>query len=173
MRRFSSVSPRFWLARSVTGCAIRHAGPHATLVALYLVTNPYATMLGLYDLPLHSLSHDTGLTPEEAQAALEAVCATGFAQYSTTEQTVWIPEMARYQIGTELKAKDTRRVRVATELEKFERSRFHAKFLERYGSAYGLPQPSADEPPDTADERMKRARELDRLLGENHVSSSS
>jgi hypothetical protein len=32
MRRFSSVSPRFWLARSVTGCAIRHAGPHATLV---------------------------------------------------------------------------------------------------------------------------------------------
>ena len=164
------MSPRFWLARSATGAAIRRSGPYATLVALYLVTNPRATMLGLYDLPVHSLHHDTGLSEEEARTALEAVCATGFAEYCAEEETVWIPEMARFQIGLELKPKDTRRVRVASELKHFEGSRFYPKFLERYGRVYGLAKGSttATEPPDTPKERMTRAEDLDRLLGESH-----
>jgi hypothetical protein len=162
MRRYSVVSPLFWLARSTTGSAIRSQGHRATLAALYLITNPHANMLGLYDLPLTLLCHETGFTEAQAREALAKVQAAGFAEYSEAEETVWVPGMARFQVGSSLKPGDTKRIRLERDLASFEGTAFYDRFLARYGEPYGLKAPLGVT--EDGEDRLARAQQLDRML---------
>jgi hypothetical protein len=161
IRRYSMVSPIFWLARSRTGSAIRGEGHLATLAALYLITSPYSNMLGLYDLSMTLLCHDTGFTESEAREALAKLETAGFAEYSEAEETVWIPGMAHYQVGPTLSRGDKKRASLERELSLYEGSVFYERFLARYGKPYGLK--AAEE---AGEARLSRAQELDRMLQE-------
>ena len=57
-----------------TGRQLRAAGPDGMFVALYLLTNNHANMIGLYYLPLPYLVHESGLSLERASKGLQ----TGF-----------------------------------------------------------------------------------------------
>lgn len=138
MRTYSVINGRFWTEMSRTGVKIREAGIGATTMALYLVTNPYSNALGLYHLPLPAVSHDLRVSPEETLRFLDAVCATGFAEYFAEDSLVWVPQQARYQIGETMKASDHRRAWTLRELAKYKGTIAHGKFLERYGEAYKL-----------------------------------
>src|SRR5690242_1093322 len=102
MREYAKVSGGFWIGE--TGKQLRGAGCDAQLVALYLLTCPSSNMLGLYYLPMPTLCHEIG-SPSKA---LRRVCETGFAFYDDLSEHVWIPEMARRQIGATLDPKDKR-----------------------------------------------------------------
>ena len=173
MRTFAVIDPRFWTLLSRTGTEIRRAGLDVTALALYLVTSPHSNALGVYYLPLAAASAELGVSLAEVRRLLEAVCATGFAQYFETDSMIWIPEMARYQIGESMKPRDHRRQWALRELRKVEGTPAHGKFLERYGEAYGLlprlkppvrlvPRGAGGEPP--AGDRMAEARKLGELL---------
>ena len=64
MRDYAKISPQFWIGS--TGRKLRDAGLEATLVALYLLSNPHANMLGLYYLPQLYIALETGLGIEGA-----------------------------------------------------------------------------------------------------------
>ena len=188
MRSFSVINPRFWTQMSKTGTAIRSLGPEATMVALYLLTSPHSNALGLYYLPLSLLSEEVGLPMERARAVLDAVCATGFAEYFPEESAVWIPEMARFQVGATLARSDRKVAWARRELRKFEGTVLAERFLHRYGEAYHLtpkevsplrlvpgkakaakmrrPKGKATDPPGPSPERMEKARRLSALLQE-------
>ena len=68
MRDYAKVSPQFWIG--TTGKAIRASGSDAQIVALYLLTSPHATMLGLYYLPMLYIAHETGRGIEGASEGL-------------------------------------------------------------------------------------------------------
>ena len=95
-------------------------------------------MLGAYYLPVAYLAHETGLTPERASAALGRACATGFAEYDDATEYVWVPNLAREQVGAVLKPGDKRRKGIVAELQKLARHAFARRFFEKYGTAYGL-----------------------------------
>ena len=135
MRAYASVKPRFWTGE--TGRQLR-GDSDAQLVALYLITSPHANMIGAYYLPLTYLAHETGLAPAAAEAALDRVCATGFAQYDSDSEHVWIPNLARDQVGPSIKPADKRRKGVLTALGMIASHPFAACFVERYGVAYGI-----------------------------------
>jgi hypothetical protein len=145
MRNYTTVHPRFWTLMSSTGTELRQLGAEATLTALYLITCPNSNAIGLYYLSPSRVSEELGLPVERVREILEAVCRTGFAQYSQGDSVVWIPRMAHYQIGESLSKGDRRVAWARKELKKFEGSTFHRAFLERYGEAYHLasPQPRA------------------------------
>jgi len=63
MRDYGTISPQFWLGK--TGKALR-GKPEAQLVALYLMTSPHATAIGIYHCPVLYMAHETGL-PFEAK----------------------------------------------------------------------------------------------------------
>jgi hypothetical protein len=151
MRSFAVINPRFWTHISETGTEIRRMGPEAALVALYLVTSPHSNALGLYYLPLSLLSEEVVLPPERARTVLDAVCATGFAEYFPEHSAVWVPEMARFQIGATLKRSDRRVAWALRELRKFEGTAPAERFLERYGAAYHL---ATEESPSGASLRL-------------------
>jgi hypothetical protein len=154
VREFAKVCPGFWTGE--TGRLLRQRGRDAQLVALYLVTGPSANMIGLYHLALPLLCHHTGLSPDEALAALRALSEApseglgspfeapskggkgGFAYYDEATEEVWVPEMACFQIGPTLAQEDNRVKGVARELLQFRKSKYFNEFMRRYGEAYHL-----------------------------------
>lgn len=137
-RDYSTLRSAFWTGD--TGKRIRKRGDDAVVVALYLVSAPTANMIGLYYLPLPTLAHETGRPIEGALKALASLSEEGFAHYDEASETIWVPQMAYYQIGESLKASDNRCVSVLKQANEHRKSRYFSAFVERYWDAYSLPK---------------------------------
>jgi hypothetical protein len=135
MREYAKVAPEFWIGQ--TGRALR-GDKDAQIVALYLITGPSANMIGLYHIAIPTLAHETGLSEQGASKALQRVSKGGFCRYDSHSEEVFVPEMARFQIGETLKAGDNRIQGIKNELSKYRKSLFHNDFLNRYREAYHL-----------------------------------
>lgn len=136
MRDYGKVSPQFWTGD--TGRKIRAMGRDAQVVALYVITAPSANMIGLYYLALPTLMHEVGIDREGACKALRSLFEGGFLHYDELEEVIYVPEMAKFQIGDSLDAKDNRVKGLLRDLESYRKSRFYNDFIQRYGEAYHL-----------------------------------
>ena len=144
-RDYAQVSPTFWTGE--TGRALREAGADAQRIAFYLLTCPNSNMLGLYYLPLPTLCHEVGITPQGASKALQRVSEAGFAHYDAPSDMVYVPEMARYQIGERLKAGDKRVAGILKSLGTVRKSVFCKDFCDKYRQAYHIPDDFPPEAP--------------------------
>src|ERR1019366_9430059 len=95
------VLPEIW--EGETGMDLRSLGPEVQLIALYLMTAPRSHQSGLYKLSMVTMAEHTGMQQnfQRAEENLRKLIEAGFAQYDVKQQIVYIPNMARYQIGTE------------------------------------------------------------------------
>lgn len=145
MRDYSKVSPRFWTGD--TGRQIRKMGHETQVIAFYLFTCPSANMLGLYYLSLPTLCHETGSSFEGASKALRSLSEAHFAYYDEASEQVFVPNMAREQIGERLKSRDNRHVAVLKELDQLKKSPFFHRFVDTYKEAFELPYERNSEAP--------------------------
>lgn len=145
MRDYAKVDPRFWTGD--TGKRIRAAGPQSQVVAFYLLTCPSSNMIGLYYLPLPTLCHEVGCTPERAREALEALSQGDFAYYDEGSEYVWVPRMAAFQIEAGLKPGDNRIVGIRKLVGQLKHGPFVDQFLERYAAAFHLVEQEAPSKP--------------------------
>lgn len=145
MRDYGKIIPTFWTGD--TGRMLRDAGRDAQLVALYLLTGPSANMIGLYHLPLPLLCHHLKMTTEGASKALRRVQEAGFAYFEGVTETVFVPHMARIQIGDTLKIADNRHKNVLKELRNWRKSRFLKDFYDIYATSFNLPSDLVSEAP--------------------------
>jgi hypothetical protein len=136
MRTYSVISPSFWTG--ATGRAIRALGPDAQVISLYVISCPSSTMIGLYYIPLPTLCHETGCSIEGASKALLSLGEIGFCHYDTESEQIWVPEMAKWQIGEQLDATDKRIKAIRRVLKHLGNSPFITAFLDRYSNAFHL-----------------------------------
>ncbi len=137
MRDFVKLSPKFWVGP--TGRAIRKAGIEAQLVSLYLMSSPHATYTSIYHLPMVYIAADTGLSMDAVREALAAIERTGFARYDEDSECAWVVEGAKWQIGEDLKAADSRVKAIQKEIDSLPSDcPFKSEFLSKYGRAYHL-----------------------------------
>lgn len=136
-REYGKVAHQFWTGE--TGRQLRQCGRDAQLLALYLVTNRHATMIGLYYLPLPLVAHEMGFTGAEVAAAMDALKRAGYCRYDDERELVWVCEMARFQIDDTLNASDKRVPRIASMLAEHEASPLARGFRERYAGCFHLP----------------------------------
>lgn len=136
MRDYGTVSPKFWVGK--TGKAMR-GNAEAQLVALYLMTSPHSTSIGIFHCPLVYITHETGLPFEGASKGLRSLVEAGFCQYDEETEEVFVSTMAQYQVGEALEPKDKRCVWVQRELEKVGSALLRAAFHAIYSVAYCLP----------------------------------
>lgn len=145
MREYGKVGPMFWTGK--TGKRIREKGRNAQVGALYVLTAPGSNMLGLYYLPVPVLAHETGMPLEEASKALQCLSEVGFAYYDDESEYVFVPNMARFQIGDRLQATDKRVAGIKKQLESLRKSPFFNEFLNLYRESYHLQDVSPSEAP--------------------------
>lgn len=146
MREYSKVAPQFWNGK--TGKALKAQGTEAVIVALYLMTCQHANMLGLYYLNKAYIAVDTGLGFEGASKGLAGACEAGFCAYDEASEVVWVIEMAAYQIGEQLDAKDNRCKGIQREYESLPDNPFLPMFFQRYADSFCMQQErNADKPP--------------------------
>lgn len=136
MRDYAKASAKFWTGG--TGKLLRKLGAETQVVAFYLFTCPNSNMIGLYHLHIATLSAETGRPLEGACKALRSLAGVHFAYYDEDSEHVWVPNMARFQIGDRLKKRDNRHVAVVRELEQVRNTPFFNEFVLRYRDAFEL-----------------------------------
>lgn len=135
MRTFAQIQPTFWTRGS--GKRLRNK-PLARLLALYLMTGPSSTMVGLYYISRRTLVEDTGIPDSELDACLAAVAEVGIAFYDPTEELAYVPEAARYQVGQVLGAGDRKRGPILKQLSLYGNHPFVLQWVIRYFDPYSL-----------------------------------
>lgn len=135
MRDYTKLSPQFWI--SPQGKAIRQLGPIVRLTALYLLSSPQATMLGIYYLPLPYLAHELDTPLEGASKALDKLCQLQFCTYDKATEYVWVREMAYSQVGS-LKPSDNRVKQIRDMYQALPELPFLKDFYHRYQSILHL-----------------------------------
>jgi len=144
MRDYARLRPRFWITG--TGKSLR-GDPSCQVVAVYLMSCPTSNMIGLYHLALPTLAHETGIPFEGASKALRRLIEAQFAEYDEANEVVWVPAMAREQLGDSLKRGDKRCAGVVNALQPYRNTPLFFRFVARYGRAYHLPDASSFEAP--------------------------
>lgn len=136
MRDYAKVSPKFWMGK--TGKDLRKQGMEAQLVGLYLLTSPHSNMLGLYTLPVVYIAHETSLGLEGAWKGLQGCIEAGFCQYDEESETVWVIEMAHFQIADKLKAKDNQCAGIQKAYDELIENPFLSTFYDKYAEDFHL-----------------------------------
>jgi hypothetical protein len=138
-REYGKVAPQFWTGE--TGRALRKLGADVQLAALYLVTCGSANMIGLYYLPVALMAHEMGSPFEGASKALLALREAGFCEVDEARDLVWVREMARFQVGADLKAGDKRVAFIEAQLAAHAPSPLAAAFRRKYHGSFNLRRP--------------------------------
>jgi hypothetical protein len=136
MRDYGKVFPTFWIGK--TGKEIKNLGREAQLTALYLLTCPHATMIGIYYLPLNFLSHETDIPLKGALKALQSIEKINFCTYDLASEYIWVHNMAFYQIGGPLKQHDNRVKCINDIFAKLPNLPFLSRFYEKYKDLFCL-----------------------------------
>jgi hypothetical protein len=169
MRRYAKISPQLWIGD--TGRQLREAGPEALLVALYLLSNPHANMLGLYYLPTSLIAHETGLASEGASKGLRRAIEAGFCAYDESSEMVFVHEMARYQIADQLATTDKQCTGIQRDYDGLPNNPFLAAFYEKYANAFHLtsrrenrrPSEAPSVPPRSQEQEQEQEQDLNTL----------
>ena len=132
MRDYSKVSAQFWVGK--TGRAMR-GDMQTQVVAMYLMTSPHANMIGVYHCPIVYIAHETGSPIEGATKGLKRLCDDGFCTYDDDNEMVWVHEMAKFQIGDELKPGDKQIKGLQKQFEALPESHVKQGFYEKYKKA--------------------------------------
>lgn len=138
MRGYAILAPEFWTG--TTGKLLLAAGDDAVVTAVYLISNEHRNATGLYRLPIAYIANDLRRGFEGALKGLRRVCDTGFALYDEASETVYVPNMARFQFGESLAAGDNRCKFIASEFAAVSKRPFAMDFWNTYASAYHLPE---------------------------------
>lgn len=135
MRDYAKVEPKMW--HGATMKALRRC-PEGVIVGMYLMTSPQSNMLGLFSQPVLYMAHETGLGIEGAMKGLRHCIDSGFCSFDEDSEFVWVHEMARYQIASELKANDLRCKGIQKDYDGLPDNPFLAGFFDRYAAAFHL-----------------------------------
>lgn len=136
MRDYSKVSSSFWTGK--TGKALR-GNQQAQIVALYLMTCPHANMIGVFHCPIIYIAHETGSSIEGALKGLQDLCEGAFCTYDDESETVWVHEMARFQIGEKLSPNDKQVIGIKKQFDHLPDGQIKQGFHERYADDFSLP----------------------------------
>lgn len=143
-----------------TGQEIQAKGKDACILGAYLSSTRYATMIGLYELPVMYVDHDLPVLGgrRAIECALVDLADVGFAFYDHTSEVVWVVEMARIRCGlpnarVPLNARDKRLPAITRLYLGIKPNRHLEPFFDRYAQQLLLPSRRID-----ASDRRKTPR---------------
>ena len=137
MRDYSKISSSFWTGK--TGKSLR-GNQQAQIIALYLMSCPHANMIGVFHCPIIYIAHETGSSIEGAYKGLNDLVDGAFCTYDHESETVWVHEMAKYQIGESLSPNDKQVIGIKKQFSNLPEGLIKQGFYARYKSDFILPE---------------------------------
>lgn len=167
---YGTLFDRFW--DGPTGRELQVRGKDAVILAAYLLSNRYANMIGLYELPIVTIAHHLpvlgagmGVRTRAIRKGRDALAEVDFAYVDEGTSFVWVKEMARIRMQLEpgeALARDDNRVHAINKLyASLKPNPFLGPFFSRYAKdlkltarshvnqeapSKGLPSPSEAPP---------------------------
>ena len=135
MRDYSKVSGEFWTGK--TGKSLR-GDMQTQIIAMYLMTSRHSNMIGVFHCPVLYMAHETGSPLEGAIKSLDKLVEGGFCTYDDDSETVWVHEMARFQIDDALKAGDKRILGIQKQYDLLPESPIKYGFYEKYAQVFHI-----------------------------------
>lgn len=136
MRDYGRITPQFWIGdygRKLRG------KPNLQVVLMYMITSPNANMIGLYYLPTQIMAHETGVPLQQVEHAILFLHDIEVAHYDSDRELVYLPWMAKDQIGSSISEKNINMITGVLRLvDAFEGHPFALDFVSRYNDAYHL-----------------------------------
>lgn len=136
MRDYSKIQPKFWDSEIVAAMEINNID--AAYVALYLMTSPASTMLGLFRCSAVQIADDSHLSVDRVELALSALERTGFLERDQRRKLVYVKKMAAVQIEKSLKSSDNRVIAIKKELDSLPDCELKHSFISDYNGAFSL-----------------------------------
>lgn len=136
MQNYVKLYSEFWTGE--TGRALKKLGPSVQVVAFYLINNPHTTMIGIYYLPFAYIVQDTGLQLNKVKTGIKHLCQLDFCCYDERQEFVWVMNMARFQVGDQLKPKDNRLMCINKLYQSLPQLNFLEKFYQKYHQRFSL-----------------------------------
>jgi len=105
---FARVVPSLWKDSEFK--QIVEMGPKHIVLALYLRTNRFSNMLGLYELSLYHMAKETGLGAE-TETILSRLVEIGYCCYEPESEFIWVTSMADMQVPKPLNSKQRKGIK--------------------------------------------------------------
>ncbi len=135
-RKFAKIKPAIWRNKK-----LKKVSTNSKLLALYLMTNEYFGMLGIYRLPRYFMSRDTGLSDEDVVDCMDELINADFCWYDEEPEMVWVIDMALSQVADNPNEKQLIGARKElTRLFTEEDCIYVESFLEKYSDEFRLPK---------------------------------
>lgn len=93
-RKFAKIRPNLWKSEKM-----RNLSPNGKLLAMYLLTSPAYSMIGIYEQSKVVAQKHTGLSVGDFDAALAELQAIDFVRFDEETEVVWVVDMALTQIA--------------------------------------------------------------------------
>lgn len=136
MRDYSKIQPKFWDSEIVAAMEINNID--AAYVALYLMTSPASTMLGIYRCAAVQIADDTHMTLDRVERAMSELERAGFLERDQRRKLVYVKNMALVQIEKALKPADNRVIAIKKELDSLPDCELKHSFIRDYNGAFSL-----------------------------------
>ncbi|MFV0511893.1 MAG: hypothetical protein ACK5M8_21970 [Shewanella algae] len=158
MRDYSIVKPSFWLGK--TGKSIR-GNAEAQVVALYLMTSPHSSMIGVFHCPVMYIAYETGMTKEGALKGLQSLIEAGFCTFDSDSDTVFVVNMLRYQVGENLSQRDNRVKAIKKAYSDLQETPQKQHFAIKYWELLDIQKPEGEITPFKAPSKPLRSQDQD------------
>lgn len=143
---YGQLYPRFW--DGPTGQAIQRKGKDAVILAAFLMSNRWANMIGLYELPIEMMLRSLPVLTKRSALHRGVVQLSepdcNYAYYDQISGVVWVREMARFRLQLApfecLHPSDKRVAHVVRAYEGVKPNAFLARFYDRYARTLNLPR---------------------------------
>ena len=138
---YGVIVPGYWTGD--TGRRLRErGGKDAQLLGVYLLSNSYMNMLGLYSVKLKVIEEELILSAASVHRAFAVMEDEKYAFYDEDNAVVWVREMARFRLnieGDEPLSREDKRVIGAQRLyATLPSNKFLGAFYDRYGKVLRL-----------------------------------
>lgn len=139
-RKYAKIKPAIWRSKKLRAVSVE-----AKLLGLYLMTNEYFGMLGIYRIPRYFMARDTGLDTDQAEVCLDELIAVNFCKFDDDSEMIWVVDMALSQVAdnpnkNQLEGARKELTRLYTE----EECPFVEHFLDMYSEEFCLPDDPID-----------------------------
>ena len=133
--KFAKIKQSIWRTK------LKIFSIEAKLLGIFLMTNEFCVMVGVYHIPKINMALSTGLSEKQVDKALAELIEGEFCCFDEDSSFIWVKDMAKTQVADNPNEKQRKGVlNEITRLANDDECPFVDPFLKHYSKLFKLPE---------------------------------